>query len=139
MKLNNTFKKEIKKRVEYLKKSSYITINNIIELSIYDILLNAKNTNQIELNILNKKDNNLKDNNKFYFFSTYDLYPLFNNLFELKNILMKYIYNNLLDNYIIKLNNKDLTELINIYYKLNNSEVLTTTEINTIILKNFNL
>ena len=37
------------------------------------------------------------------------------------------------------LNNKDLTELINIYYKLNNSEVLTTTEINTIILKNFNL
>ena len=133
--LKSQVKKQLKIEVETIKNSNYLIKTDIIELDFIQALLNNTD-NRIEILIL---DNDIKKCNEVEFISQDDnIYKQFKKYFSLYS-LVEFYYFNIDKNLKIYINDSCISDKLELFEKLNQSEVLTSSEIKDIILKMYNL
>ena len=133
--LKSQVKKQLKIEAENIRNSNYLIKTDIIELEFIQALLNNKD-NRIEILIL---DNDIKKCNEVEFISQDDnIYKQFKKYFSLYS-LVEFYYFNIDKNLKIYINDSCISDKLQLFEKLNQSEVLTSSEIKDIILKMYNL
>lgn len=134
--LKSQVKKQLKIEVENIKNSNYLIKTDIIELDFIQAFLN-NNDNRIEILILD--NDGIKKCNEVEFISQDDnIYKQFKKYFSLYS-LVEFYYFNIDKNLKIYINDSCISNKLQLFEKLNQSEVLTSSEIKDIILKMYNL